>query len=157
MDMTDEQRATLGGLVEATRRSRHGSKLAAYTKAGVNAATWDRIEAGQPVREDRLVAAINLLWPEAGGNWVNVLHPPSAFGRGRRTVPAVDNFETWVENELGRLSDRVDLLEQQLQGREVGHDAAATSEAGEPPADFGKMAARRGEKRPSVMNQDVDE
>lgn len=126
MDMTDEQRTILGGMVEAARRSRYGSKSAAYTRAGVNAATWDRIESGQPVREDRPVAAINLLWPEADGNWVNVLHPPSAFGRGRRTVPAADTFETWVENELGRLSDRVDLLEQQLLEKEVGDDSAAT-------------------------------
>jgi|SRR5665647_574835 len=70
--MTDEERATLGALVEAERKRRYRTKSAAYRAAEVNAATWSHIEAGVLVREDRLAAAVHTLWPSSGGDWRKV-------------------------------------------------------------------------------------
>lgn len=58
-----------------------GSKKAAYTAAGVNAATWDRVEAGLPVKDYTLGKVLAGLWPEASGDWSAV--PPAASTSAR--------------------------------------------------------------------------
>ena len=69
MDITDSERTLLAGRIQAERMRQFGSKSAAYQTAGLNSATWDRIEAGQVVRDDRLIAAVRTLWPSSGGDW----------------------------------------------------------------------------------------
>lgn len=67
--MTDDERRTLGALVTGARRARFGTKRNAYGAAGLNAATWDRIEAGERVKDYKLAPAVKALWPETGGDW----------------------------------------------------------------------------------------
>src|SRR5690625_6365262 len=64
VDMTDEQRTRLAARIRAERMRQYASKSAAYRQAGLNAATWDRLEQGERVREDRLIAALKLLRSE---------------------------------------------------------------------------------------------
>lgn len=71
--MTEEDRRKVGRLIERARRRDYGTKSSAYSSAGVNAATWDKIEAGESVREDRLTAAVKLMWPNSNGDWREVL------------------------------------------------------------------------------------
>lgn len=66
--MNDEERKLLGDMVRIQRQMSFGTKSNAYREADVNAATWDRVEAGQKVREDRLVAVVKTLWPSSGGD-----------------------------------------------------------------------------------------
>ena len=55
--------------IESRRIQVFGSKIAAYRAAGLAPPTWDRIEAGEPVRPDRLAAAVRVLWPETQGDY----------------------------------------------------------------------------------------
>ena len=72
-DMTEGQRQEMAQAVRAARIERFGSKSAAYRAAELNATTWDRIESGERVREDRMIAAVKTLWPDSGGDWRRVL------------------------------------------------------------------------------------
>lgn len=60
----DPRRVTLGELVVKARERRFASVTAALQASGVNRATWLRIENGDKVRDDRLLAAEKALdWP----------------------------------------------------------------------------------------------
>lgn len=69
VDISSDERAALAALVTSERVRQHGTRSGAYRAAGLNATTWQRIEDGLPVRQDRLVAAVRTLWPESGGDW----------------------------------------------------------------------------------------
>lgn len=69
MTMTEEIRQTLASAIRAERINQFGTQAAAYRAAGVNSMTWARLEAGAPVREDRMAAALKLLFPDSGGDW----------------------------------------------------------------------------------------
>jgi hypothetical protein len=69
-------RARLGDLIQTRRERKHGTKKAAYQAAGVNAATWDKAEAGESVRPDLLRKIVRNLWPETEGDWQEVVHGP---------------------------------------------------------------------------------
>lgn len=75
--LTEHERRALGQWVSEARRRLFPTKRAAYNTAGLNAATWDRIEAGKVVREDRLAAALRTLWPQTGGDPQRLLDSPS--------------------------------------------------------------------------------
>jgi len=66
---TDEDRARIAAAVQARRLAVFHAKKAAYTAARLNPGTWDRLEAGQSIREDRLASAVQTLWPDTGGDW----------------------------------------------------------------------------------------
>lgn len=76
-DLTEHERQALGQWVTEGRRRRFTTKRAAYNAAGLNSATWDRIEDGKVVREDRLAAALRTLWPATGGDPQRLLDNPS--------------------------------------------------------------------------------
>lgn len=112
MDMTERERHALAGYVRERRRSQFGTKSAAYRAARINSATWDRIEAGQPVREDRLLSAIKTLWPDGDGDWRTVIEPSIKFTgpvfSGEYEDPNyMRNIEEWVME----LQDRIESLE----------------------------------------------
>lgn len=69
VDISGEERAELGDRIKAQRERVFGTKKAAYNMAGVNPGTWDKAEAGQPVRGDRLRRIIAILWPSSEGDW----------------------------------------------------------------------------------------
>lgn len=76
MEPNEAQRRDLGDRVTSARIERYGgSRKDAYNAAGVNAATWTKVEEGRPLAERSLVAIVKLLWPETGGNWV-LIDPP---------------------------------------------------------------------------------
>lgn len=70
--MSDDERRSIAGRVRMQRQKMFGTKSDAYKAANLNSATWDRIEAGLPVREDRLIAALKALWPKSDGDWTAI-------------------------------------------------------------------------------------
>lgn len=115
VDMTDAERKRIGQTVGIRRRAKFGTKSAAYRQAGLNAATWDRIEAGEPVREDRMAAALQLLWPESGGDWRSAIEEMDArmaklvkmrspmFGGSWEDPDYLGSIEEWIEELQGRI------------------------------------------------------
>ena len=78
MQMNEAQRQELAKRIATIRLGRYrGNRKAAYTEAGVNSATWARLENAQTVKENSLVAVLLALWPESGGDWLQ-LDPPLA-------------------------------------------------------------------------------
>ncbi|KNX38059.1 hypothetical protein [Luteipulveratus halotolerans] len=118
MDMNQTDRERIAQRVKDQRTAKYGTKSGAYQAAGLNAATWDRIESGQSVREDRLVAALKTLWPDSGGNWRKV---PGALSIGEGPVFSgqysdpgyINNVENWVSE----LQDRIEALEAEVYGK----------------------------------------
>lgn len=111
VDMNDEERAALAALVTSERRRQFGTRSGAYRAAGLNATTWQRVEDGLPVREDRLTAAVRALWPSSGGDWRKVT----------TTAAAERPLSTYTDRAL------LDELEARLTEREVrddGHEPA---------------------------------
>lgn len=75
--MNETERAELAALLRGVRTSRFkGSKKAAYSAAGVNAATWDRAERGESIKEHTQVAIVSALWPDTGGDWTKISEQP---------------------------------------------------------------------------------
>lgn len=110
MDMTDEERIELGMLIRERRAEIYDTKIAAYQAAKLNPATWDRIESGQPVRADRLRAAVRVLWPATLGDWRRIHSIPGEV----RTVfgaPADPEYAKQVEGWIAGLEARVEELE----------------------------------------------
>lgn len=97
VDITDQQRADLAAQVQSERVRQFGAKSAAYNAAGLNAATWDRIESGARVRDDRLIAAVKVLWPSSGGDWQKIASEPIE--------------ELSLGQRMSDLENRVDALE----------------------------------------------
>ena len=122
--MTQEQRTALGQQIEAERVRQFGTKSAAYQAARINSTTWDRIEDGELVRDDRLTAAVKTLWPSSGGDWLKVGTPTAADGRT-------------TDQRLADLEARVEQLERTHQRQESDPHgiAAAITQAGGSPAD----------------------
>lgn len=126
MEMNEAQRASIGERVAAERRAQFATKSAAYRAARLNAATWDRIESGLPVREDRLIAAIRTLWPPSGGDWRRIgpqlqqydgpqperrpYVPPTLGEQLRQSIhnPRELEFDYWVQV----VNLRLDILDQ---------------------------------------------
>lgn len=98
---SEEERRAIGGRVRMRRQEVFGTKSEAYKAAGLNAATWDRIEKGEVVREDRLIAAVRTLWPNSGGDWTGI-----NIDRGDGVTPVfsgsyedpgyLENIEKWI-------------------------------------------------------------
>lgn len=118
MELSKEERATLGAMAEKRRRQRYGTKRAAYSAAGLNAATWDRLEAGEAVREDRMLSAIEALWPEADRDPQKVLNPPDYTGvtweLKEDSLSAISADLKVVMRQVHLLTERVDELEDRL-------------------------------------------
>lgn len=137
VEMTKQQREQIGRRVADQRLARYGTKSDAYKAAGLNAATWDRIESGLSVRADRLAAALRLLWPETGGDWRrvpgnDVVESP-VFGSSYDEPNYLQNIEQWVME----LQGRIEAIEQGLakKGGEGDDRPSATKEPASEPAD----------------------
>lgn len=67
--MTDYDPTELAAAIKSRRQTKFGTKKAAYNAAKVNAATWDKAEAGDPtIRPDLLWNVVRALWPETDGD-----------------------------------------------------------------------------------------
>jgi hypothetical protein len=76
MEMSKAQRDDLAARVADMRLTQYrGNRKAAYTAAGVNSATWTRVEEGLPLKERSCVAIIATLWPETHGDWRRMTPP----------------------------------------------------------------------------------
>ena len=138
VDMTDEQRKRFGRMVRQTRMERYETKLAAYQDAGINSATWDRIENGQSVKSHTLTSVIKKLWPSAGGDWRNV---PGLFDAGGDSIVGglfdeVTEYDLKIERWVLELQERIELLEKHVYRKEGGSggDTASNTPAGGSPA-----------------------
>jgi hypothetical protein len=124
MDISEEVRTQIGERIQRRRQAKYGTKRAAYSDAGVNPTTWDRIEQGLPVREDRLRAAVKLLWPETEGDWRRIPAPSTQTEHDATDLPT----------RVSRLEARVAALEAAISETAKegeGHvRPAATSPAG---------------------------
>ena len=133
--MTETDRALLAERITAERIRQYGTKSAAYQAARINSSTWDHIERGDSVREDRLTAAVKLLWPASGGDWrkteaVDVSGP--AFGGTYDDPDYMGKVEQWIKE----LEARIEALERARDEQETRHgNAPTTTTAGDGPAD----------------------
>lgn len=93
MKLSDGERARIAELAKARRETVFNTKIAAYTAAGLNAGTWDSLEAGKPMRDDRLRDAVRTLWPESGGRFELLLSGeiPSDPPRGAALADVSDD------------------------------------------------------------------
>jgi hypothetical protein len=139
-EMDDEQRIRLGRSVRQARMERFTTKIAAYQAAGINSATWDRIEAGESVRDHSLIPVIKLLWPPTGGDWQKVpgvkydTFDYSVFGDGLG-----EDYPRLMERWVMELQERIELLEQHVydkkkDGPDAQPDPAPSTRAGGSPA-----------------------
>lgn len=71
-EMSESEREELAKRVATQRRIVFGAKSAAYRAASISPTTWNRIEAGESVREDSLISAIKALWPRSEGDWTRI-------------------------------------------------------------------------------------
>lgn len=131
MGLDDDERAEFARLVRTARRARFHSKAGAYRAAKMNATTWDRIEKGLRVRDDRMVAAAATLWPESDGDWRSVLNG----------AEEPSNLE---HDSAAALSDEELLAE--LERRLMRLDTSRLGEAQLAPDDFGLAARAPGTK-----------
>lgn len=120
--MTETDRALLGERITAERIRQYGAKSAAYQAARLNSATWDRLEHGDPVREDRLTAAVQMLWPSSGGDWRKTEAPSAKVPSG---------LTDYDDDEL--LAEIRRRMTREEGGR--GGDTTAKTSAGSAPAD----------------------
>jgi hypothetical protein len=127
--VNEDDRKQLGELITRERKRQYGTKSAAYKEAGVNAATWDRAEDGQPVREDRLTAIVRLLWPNSQGdpaaamaratnewaNWEDSTTPmaPGETENDRVASWAAEHFER-INQALAEMADTVEALSRKV-------------------------------------------
>lgn len=84
-ELDDIERQVVARRLLAEQRMRFdGAKKAAYTAAGINAATWTRVTSGQRVRPNTLVQMVKRLWPESQGRWERVPDEdaPKTLSRG---------------------------------------------------------------------------
>lgn len=121
MELTPEQRTQLGRQVESARRKYFGTKSAAYNGAGINSTTWDRIEQGLPVRDDRLSAAVKLLWPSTDGDWQLIAESEAEYQRQDAEVKAT------YERNVAAASQRT--------GRRIREARIQEAERATPPAE----------------------
>lgn len=128
--VNESERKQLGELIASQRKTQYGTKSAAYKEASVNAATWDRAEAGETVREDKLRSIVRLLWPSTNGdpekalarasnewsNWEDrdtpLAHDES---EGDRIASwAAEHFER-INHALAEMADTVEALSRKVE------------------------------------------
>lgn len=130
--VNEDERKRLGKLIAAQRKTQYGTKSAAYKEASVNAATWDRAEAGESVREDRLQAIVRLLWPSTGGDaekalarasneWADWEDQSTPLADGETSI---DRIASWASEHFERinytLAEMADAIE--VLSKKVGAD-----------------------------------
>lgn len=134
--VNDDDLKRLGDLIAARRKAEYGTKFAAYKQAGVNAATWDRAEAGLPIREDRMKEILRALWgvhfsdPEF---LLEAVSKSSARPSAPSAKPSLDAGElaSWAEENFLRINDTLTQIAEAIEEikRKVGiSDAALAAE-----------------------------
>lgn len=126
----ETQRKALAAAGDDALRARFkGVKKDAYSKADVNSGTWSRFEQGLVIRPDSLIAIVQVLWPESGGDWRRVdlsvgpnpedasyVAAPGARvedGVGNEAVlRAIEQMRQDMQDMERRLSERMDGFEQ---------------------------------------------
>jgi len=132
-DLDTARWRALAERIKSQRRVRYGSKSAAYRSAGLNSGTWDRLEGGEPVREDRLIAATKALWPDLNGEWARLLEDAAEatggpiFG-GSYSDP---HYLAKVEGWLLEVDQRLEAIEQRLEKEEGSTTDGSTNQAPE--------------------------
>ncbi|CEG89023.1 Protein of unknown function [Propionibacterium freudenreichii] len=131
--MSAKDRKDLAAKAKVRRMEAFGTKRSAYVASGLNAATWDRLEEGLPIRDDRLIAAVKALWPSSGGDWKKIADDKrpdyyvSILGAGYRDSDFSQRADEWIseaDERIGMLEERVSELERRLdEGMEKQTDA----------------------------------
>lgn len=159
-EMAESERKSVAGRVRMQRQAMFGTKSDAYKAAGLNPATWDRLEAGLPIREDRLIAALKVLFPQSGGDWTAISLERDG-GQVLRESPGSEGYFMDLEGWVLELQRRIEALEAHVltDEREGGTDAGT--------AEAGKKSERRdgggnvvkfgpGSKRDQMMDSTID-
>lgn len=151
MNLNDGQRALLANRLRHVERVRfHGSKLAAYTAAGINSATWARLTKGESVKPQTVTKVCLALWPESQGDVARVLDDfidvaaadvnPEA-GRGSSELP------------LAELIERLAVIERRLDALERGSTSRPALAVADGGADEGEAAAAAAQAAESAAAQ----
>lgn len=130
--MDADKRNELAEAIKARRKAIYGTKVAAYTEAKVNAATWDRAEAGESIREDRLTAIIKTLWPRSEGDPEKISGAPTDWPEyPDMGAPTWDDLASgereerlmaWIADNFVRINGRLADLESAISERSVSSD-----------------------------------
>lgn len=93
-------RARLGEYVTAARRAHYGTVEKAIRAAGINRATWLRVESGEHVRDDSLVAVERALGWEQGDAWriAAGLEPMSQGSAQPPVTPGFSALRAHIDN-----------------------------------------------------------
>lgn len=104
MDQEDRDRLAL--LIKEKRLAKFKTVTAAIRAAEVNTETWNRTERGEVVRDDRLAAVLEALWPESGGAWWKLLDEDGTPASEPTTVGAgTDDGDTLLFRRPPGLTD----------------------------------------------------
>lgn len=116
-EIGEDERAQIAALVREQRMRSFNTKAAAYRSAGVNSATWSRVEEGQPVRMDRLRLVVRALWPASGGDWQAVIASDERARSALEEDPSADEDED-VVNLNARINAITDAQIRRAQERD---------------------------------------
>jgi hypothetical protein len=118
-----QRRALAAALIDVRTVKYGGSRKAAYTAAGVNPATWARVESGEPIKEASLTKIAANIFPSTKGNW------RALFEGDAVVIPGEDLPETTDSERLDIAFQLISELFDQLAGINRRLDAV-----GAPPA-----------------------
>lgn len=136
MELTDAHRQSLADVFRVMRRGRFlDNKKDAYTAAGVNSATWERLERGLPVKPQTLSKVLARLIPETGGDWTR-LHWEDvelpALSADAIVTPTLQDAHLYVEAPGERVESGVsneDLLREIVRSRAESDQIRAAVDA----------------------------
>lgn len=159
--VNDEELKRLGELIQARRKAEHGTKYAAYKAAGVNSATWDRAEAGLPIREDRMGAVLRALWGHSVAGPEQVLAKAETAWMGldqalrpdfSEADPATAELASWAQENFERINQTLAQLAEAVEqlDRKVGqeHGKRSAEKSDDDPDEGGASVTRLPRKGP---------
>lgn len=142
MELNEQQRLALGAALIDVRTLRFkGSRKAAYTAAGVNPATWTRVESGEPIKEASLAKIAANLFPSTRGNW------RALFDGDAVVIPGDDLPETTNPERLDIAFELIDEVFKQLEQIHERLDALGAPRTQLAVADAARDVGRRGSVR----------
>lgn len=139
VELNEQQRLALGAALIDVRTLRFkGSRKAAYTAAGVNPATWTRVESGEPIKEASLAKIVANLFPSTRGDW------RALFDGDTVVVPQDDMPETADPERLDMAFELIGEVFKQLEQIQDRLDALGAPRAQLSVADAARDVGRRG-------------
>lgn len=107
--MDEIERLLLAYEVRGARIQKFRTVKAAKDAAGVNTATWNRVESRERVRDDSVAAIVECLWPDTGGDYRQVLGRVPVSQR----LQVLHDYVAELQHELHELQSEIYMLREQ--------------------------------------------